>query len=117
MGGGHGGGMGAMGMGGLGMGGGMHAGAMGGGMHFGGMNGGAHFSGGRFAGAHFAHAGFSPRFSSFGFRGRGHFFHHRFNRFAFFGGPFLYAAYDGCWRRVWTPYGPQWADVCGDYGY
>jgi hypothetical protein len=53
---------------------------------------------------------------------RGRFFHHRrFGRFAFFGGPFIYAGYyggyyDGCWRRVWTPYGWQWADVCG-YGY
>ena len=100
-----------------GWGGGMHAGGWGGGMHTGGWGGGAHFSGGHFAGARFAHAAFSPRFSSFGFRGRGHFIHHRFNRFAFFGGPFAYAAYDSCWSRVWTPYGPQWVDVCGDYGY
>jgi hypothetical protein len=120
MGGGHGGmgmGGGHGGMGGMGMGGGMHAGGWGGGAHFGGMNGGAHFSGGHFAGARFAHAGFSPRFSSFGFRGHARFFHHRFHRFAFVGGPILYASYDSCWRRVWTPYGPQWADVCGDYGY
>ena len=99
-------------------GGGMHGG-MGGGMHSAGMHvggmGGAHFSGSHFAGARFAHAGFSPRFSSFAFRG--HRFHHRFHRFAFVGGPFLYASYDSCWRRVWTPYGPQWVDVCGDYGY
>jgi hypothetical protein len=97
------------------------------GAHFGGMSGGAHFGGGRFAGAHFsgghfagarfAHAGFSPRFSRFGFRDRGRFFHHRFNRFAFGGGPFLYADYDSCWGSVWTPYGPQWVDVCGDWGY
>ena len=72
----------------------------------------------RFVGARFAHAGFSR----FGFHDRGRFFHHRrFGRFAFFGGPFIYAGYyggyyDGCWRRVWTPYGWQWADVCG-YGY
>jgi hypothetical protein len=26
-----------------------------------------------------------------------------------------YAAYDGCWRRAWTPYGLQWVNVCGDY--
>jgi hypothetical protein len=111
-----------------GMGGGMHAGGMGGGMHvgamggmrFGGMSGGTHFSGGRFAGAHFAHAGVSPRFSRFAFHDRGgfhHRFHHRFHRFAFFGAPYAYAAYDSCWRRVWTSYGPQWANVCGDYGY
>jgi len=30
---------------------------------------------------------------------------------------FAYAAYDSCWRRVWTPYGLQWVDVCGNYGY
>ena len=95
-----------------GMGGGMHGG-MGGGMHSGGMHiggmGGAHFSGSRFAGAHFAHAGFS--------RFHGHRFHHRFHRFAFVGAPFAYAAYDSCWRRVWTPYGLQWVDVCSNYGY
>src|SRR5450432_55969 len=81
----------------------------GGGMHFGGM-GGAHFSGAHFAGAHFAHAGFSPRFASLG----GH--HHHFHRFAFFGAPYAYAAYNSCWRRMWTPYGLQWVNVCGDYG-
>jgi hypothetical protein len=127
---GRGGGMGGGGMGGGmhggGMGGGMHAGTMGGGMHFGGVSGGPHFAamggspqfgGGRFAGAPLAHTGFSPRFSSFGFRDRGHFFrHHRFHRFAFIGVPFAYAAYDSCWRRVWTPYGLQWVNVCGDYG-
>jgi hypothetical protein len=61
-------------------------------------------------GAHFAHAG------RFGFRDHDH-FHHRFHRFAFFGAPYAYASYDSCWRRVWTPYGLQWANVCGDYGY
>jgi len=92
-------------------------------MHFGGMGGGMHFGGARFAGSPFAHAGFSPRFSRFGFHNGFHrpFFHHRFNRFAFFGGPFIYAGYDygygGCWRRVWTPYGLQWVDACGGYGY
>jgi hypothetical protein len=104
--GGHGGGMG-------GMHGGMGGGMRSGGMHVGGM--GAHFSGSRFAGAHFAHAGFSPRFSRVAFHH--HRFHHRFHRFAFVGAPFAYAAYDSCWRRVWTSYGPQWVDVCGDYGY
>jgi len=124
-GGGHGGGMGGGGHGG-GIGGGMHGGGMVGGMHAGGMMGGGahfaamgagpHFGGAHFAGAPFAHGGFSPRFSRFGFHDRGR-FHHRFNSFAFFGGPFVYAAYDGCWRRVWTPYGPQWANLCGDGGY
>jgi len=117
-----------------GMGGGMHAGGMGGGMHvgaisggtrFGGMSGGTHFSGSRFAGAPFAaHAAFSPRFSRFAFRDGFHHraffhhrFHHRFNRFAFVGVPFAYAAYDSCWRKVWTPVGWRWVDVCSDYLY
>ena len=105
----HGGGMGG-GMHGGGMGGGMRGGGMGGGMHFAAMGGGAHFAGSHFAGPHFAHAG------RFAFRD-GRFFHHRFHRFAFFGAPYAYASYDSCWRRVWTPYGVQWANVCGDYGY
>jgi hypothetical protein len=131
----HGGGGGGGGMHGGGMGGGMHAGGMGGGMHgagmgggmhgagmhFSGMSGGPHFGGGRFAGAHFAHAGFSPRFSRSGFRDHDHFhhrFHHRFDRFAFFGDPYYsYASYDSCWRRVWTSHGPHWVNACGDYGY
>jgi hypothetical protein len=110
-----------------GMGGGAHFGGGGGGMHFGGMGGGAHFGamggGMRFGGTHFnggrfAHAGVSPRFSRFAFRDRGRFFHHRFHRFAFVGAPLIYAGYyDGCWRRVWTPYGWNWTDVCGGYGY
>ena len=104
-GGGHGGGMGG-GMHAGGMGGGMHGG-MGGGMRFAAMGGGAHFAGSHFAGPHFAHAG------RFGFRDRDH-FHHRFHRFAFFGAPYAYASYDSCWRRVWTPYGLHWANVCGD---
>ena len=97
-----------------GMGGGMHGGGMGGGAHFSGMSG-AHFSGSRFAGAHFAHSGFSPRFSRFAVHG-GRFFHHRHHRFAFVGLPYTYAAYDGCWRRVWTSYGLRWVNVCySDY--
>ena len=88
----------------------------GGGMHFGGMGGGMRFGGSRFAGAHFVHAGFSPRFSRFGFRDHRFFRHDRFNRFAFVGAPFLDAAYyDGCWRRLWTSYGPQLVNVCGYY--
>jgi hypothetical protein len=117
-----------------GMGGGMHAGGMGGGMHgggahfsgggahFGAMSGGAQFSGrsfvgGRsFAGTRFAHAGFSPQSSRSAFH-HGHFFHHRFHRFAFVGAPYAYANYDDCWRRVRTPYGLRWANVCSTYGY
>jgi len=106
-----------------GMGGGMHVGGMGGGMRVGGMSGGRHFSGSRFAGAPFAaHAALSPRSSTIAFRDGLHHraffhhrFHHRFHRFAFVGVPFAYAAYDSCWRRVWTPYGLQWVNVCGDY--
>ena len=100
----------------------MRFGGMGGGPHFGGAHfGGARFVGGRFAGARFANAAFAPRFAGAAFR---HGFHrpffHRFNRFAFVGAPFLYAGYygyDGCWRWGWTPYGPQWINVCGDYWY
>ena len=117
-----------------GMGGGMHAGGMGGGMHgggahfsgggahFGAMGGGARFSGrsfvgGRsFTGTRFAHAGFSPQFSRSAFH-HGHFFHHRFHRFAFVGAPYAYANYDDCWRRVRTSYGLRWANVCSTYGY
>ena len=110
-----------------GMGGGMHGGGMhfgGGGAHFGAMGGGAHFSGrsfaavsgGSFVGPRFAHAGFSPRFSGSAFHGH-RFFHHRHHRFAFIGLPYAYAAYDDCWRRVWTPYGLRWVNVCRDYGY
>jgi hypothetical protein len=94
----------------------MHGGGMGGGMRGGGWGGGgwggAHFGGSRFTGASFAHAGISPRFSSFAHRG--HFADRRFHRFAFVGGPF---GYDDCWRRVWTPYGLQWTNPCGDYDY
>jgi hypothetical protein len=46
-----------------------------------------------------------------------HFFHHRFNRFAFVGVPYFYAGYDDCLRQVWTRYGLQWVNACGDYGY
>uniref|UniRef100_UPI003D322CD3 hypothetical protein n=1 Tax=Bradyrhizobium viridifuturi TaxID=1654716 RepID=UPI003D322CD3 len=76
------------------------------------------FGGARFAGA----PAFGPRFAGAGFHGGrffhhgGFFHHHRFHRFAFFGGPFVYADYyDGCYRRVWTSYGLQWVNVCGDY--
>jgi hypothetical protein len=77
------------------------------------------FNGARFANARFANAAISPRFASSAFHHGFHhrFFHHRFNRFAFFGGPFVYAAYDSCWSQVWTAYGPQWVNVCANYGY
>jgi hypothetical protein len=79
--------------GGGGMGGGGHAGGMGGGMH-GGMGGGMH--GGMGGGMHVG--------------GMGGWMH--------FGGMFAYAAaYDSCWRRMWTPYGWQWVSVCDDFGY
>jgi hypothetical protein len=110
-----------------GMGGGMHGGAIGGmggmgrGMPVGAMGGGMRFSAisPQFHGARFANAAISPRFSSFGFHHGFHhrFFHHRFNRFAFVGVPFGYAAYDSCWSQVWTAYGPQWVNVCANYGY
>jgi hypothetical protein len=108
-GGGHGGHGGGMGMHAMGGGMGMHA--MGGGMGMHAMGGGMR------AGPHFG--GIGPRFSHVAFRDGFHhrFFHHRFHRFAFFGAPFAYASYDTCLRRVWTPYGPQWVNVCGDYGY
>jgi hypothetical protein len=99
-----GGGGGGGGMHGGGMGGGWHGGGMGGGWHGGGMGGGWHGGG-----MHFAHAGF-------GFRDH-HFFHNRFHRFAFVGFPYAYAAYDDCWRRTWTSYGPQWVNVCSGYDY
>ena len=89
-------------------------------MRFGGIGRAPHFAGARFAGAPLAHAAFSPRFSHGAFNHR--FFHHRFNRFAFVGVPAYadyadYGYYDGCWRRIWTGYGPQWTNVCGSYGY
>jgi hypothetical protein len=57
-----------------------------------------HFVGNRFA------------FNRFAFRNR--FFHHRFfgPRFAFVGYPYGY--YDGCYSRVWTPWGWRWRYVC-----
>jgi hypothetical protein len=104
----HGGGGGGHGGGGGG-GGGMHGGGMGGGVH----SSAAHFSGSRFAGAH---VGFAPRFSRSAFHDH-RFFDRRHHRFAFIGAPYAYADYDNCWRRVWTAYGLQWVDVCGDDGY
>ena len=109
MGGGHGGGMGGAhfgGMGGGGHGGGMHS----GGMHYGGMG------GGHFGGARFAHAGFSPRFAFHG-RFRHRVFDRHLHRFVFIGVPYAYASYDSCYRRVWTPVGLQWVNICGDYNY
>jgi hypothetical protein len=116
------------------MGGGAHFGAVGGGMRFGGMAGGARFAstgvgtrfgGDRFASTRFAHAALAPQFSRGAFRGRDGFrhrafFRNRFNRFAFFGGGFYgdyYGDYGDCWTQAWTPYGPQWVNACGYYGY
>jgi hypothetical protein len=93
-------------------GGGMRGGGMGSGWHGGGM----HFSGG-LGGGHFARAGFSPGNSRFALRDHRFFSHHRFHRFAFVGFPYGYAAYDGCWRRTWNSYGPQWVNVCSGYDY
>src|SRR6266404_7257232 len=96
------------------------------GTRFGGMGGRAGFGDGRFASTRFAHAAFAPQFSRGAFRGRDGFrhrafFRHRFNRFAFFGGPFFYGDYygdyGGCWTQTWTPYGLQWVNACGYYGY
>jgi len=89
---------------------------MSGGPRFSAMSG-PQFSGSRFASAPFAHSAFSPRSSRFAFHDRDRFFHHRFHRFAFVGAPFVYAAYDSCWRRVWTHYGLRWVNVCDAYGY
>lgn len=38
----------------------------------------------------------------------------RHRRFAFFGAPY-YSYYDSCWQTVWTGFGTQWVNVCGDY--
>ena len=101
-------------------GGGMGGGGMGGGSHFGGGMGGGHFGGmggGHFAGAHFSHGGFS-RFAFHdhdGFRHR--VFDRRLHRFVFIGVPYAYASNDSCYRRMWTPVGLQWVNICGDYDY
>ena len=75
----------------------------------------------RAAFAPMSRAALAPRFSRAAFvPHHPFFFHHRFhrfNRFAFVGGPFFYGGYDDCWRRVWTAYGPQWVNLCADYGY
>ncbi len=97
--------------------------------HFSGM-GATHFGhvgGPRFVGSPMARTAFAPRFAGTGWHGRpfigrpAFFFHHHrhFRHFVVFGAPFYYAGYydDGCWRRSWTPYGWQWVNVCGDYGY
>jgi len=102
--------------------GGGHGGGFGGG-HFGGHFGGfghpgmagpgafggrpAMFHGNHFIGNRFA-------FNRFAFRDRDRFFHHRFfrHRFAFLGAGFPYGSYDGCYSRVWTPWGWRWRYVC-----
>jgi hypothetical protein len=119
-------------------GGGMHFGGGGfGGPHFGGgfrggmLTGRSVFvpGGGRFASAPLAgRRFFVNRSNNFAFRNRFFPFRHRFfrNNLFFVGAPFFefgawpyyygYAAYDGCWRQVWTPYGWQWSNICYDYG-
>jgi hypothetical protein len=79
---------------------------------------GAGWAGARWAGAGWARPGFSPRFAHAAFP-RGRFFHHRFRRFAFVG-PFAfadYSYYDSCWQTIWTAWGPQWTNVCVNYGF
>jgi hypothetical protein len=77
-------------------------------------SGGIGWSGGGWHRANFPHFAFRDGFHH-------GFFHHRFNRFAFFfGAPYYdydYTYYNDCWRRVWTRYGLQVVNVCGDYGY
>jgi hypothetical protein len=113
-------------------------GGMGGGGHMGGGMGGGHMGGwgGHVGGMAFAsHAAIGhmgpvmrPVMGPVGFAGARswvrhgnaafahHFpFRHRFvrNRFFFVGAPFAYAGYDdGCYSRVWTPWGWRWTDVC-----
>jgi hypothetical protein len=102
----------------------MRGGMGGGGMRFGGMGGGAHFAA-IGPGPGFSRPGFvgGPRFGRGVWGARYAQFHHpffrnRFRRFAFVGFPYYYAdyGYDACWSRVWTAYGLQWVNVCGDYG-
>ena len=107
-----------------------HGGGFGGG-HFGGFGGG-HFgghvggfghpgmAGPAFHGNHFVGNRFAfrdrDRFFDhrFAFRDRDRFFHHRFlrHRFAFLGVGFPYGYNDGCYTRVWTPWGWRWRNVC-----
>jgi hypothetical protein len=76
-----------------------------------------------FAAGPMSHAAWGPGWSRSAFAHNSthffhhRFFHHRFNRFAFVGIPYAYASYDYCWNRVWTRFGPQWVDVCGNYAY
>jgi hypothetical protein len=93
--------------------------------------GGNRFAGAPFAGRHFAINRFNNPFffrNRFFLHNRFFPFRHRFfrNNFFFVGAPFFgfgawpyyydYAAYDGCWRRIWTGYGWQWTNICYDYG-
>jgi hypothetical protein len=94
----------------------LSASAMHGGGHGGGFGGG-HFGGGHFGG--FGHPGMAHPATfhghHFAFRDRDRFFfRHRFfaDRFAFVGVGFPYGYYDGCYARVWTPWGWRWRYVC-----
>jgi hypothetical protein len=113
---------GGMGMRGMGGGMGMHSMGMGGGMAMHPMGAAPRVGAMRFAAAPMSHAAWGPGWSRSAFPHNARifhhrFFHHRFNRFAFVGVPFFYAGYDSCWRQVWTRYGLQWVNACGDYGY
>jgi hypothetical protein len=99
---------------------GMHG--MGGGMAMHPMGAGPRVGAMSFAAAPMSRAAWGSGWSRSAFSHHAHFFHHRFfhhrfNRFAFVGAPYFYAGYDECWRQVWTRYGLQWVNACGDYGY
>jgi hypothetical protein len=84
----------------------------GGGGHGGGGGGGGFHGGGGGFGGGFVHPGGFGRFAAgrpFGFRGDRFAFR---NRFAFSGRVFPYGYADGCYGRVWTPWGWSWRSVC-----
>jgi hypothetical protein len=59
---------------------------------------------------------FGGGFAHPGFHHFGHdrfFVHHRFGpRFGFFGGGYPYGYGDGCYTRVWSPWGWRWQYAC-----
>jgi hypothetical protein len=80
-----------------------------------GMGGGFHSMGGGFHSSGFSHSFAQPGFSHFNHFGHDRFFgHHRFfgPRFGAFGVGYPYGYYDGCYSRVWTPWGWRWQYVC-----
>lgn len=92
--------------------GGMHGGF--GGMHGGGAQFGGGFHGGMVGGRHvMAPMGAHFGGAQFAFRN-----HRRFHNFVAVGVGGAYWPYyydDGCWRRVWTSWGWQWANFCSGY--